>query len=512
MLLTQDWIILLVISMTCAAAAVFWLSRRPVMIQKMAVPNLSNKVYLFAGPNLIDASAAAEEFPDDDIDITDWQRLYGMFIDRFPDFPTNYESLKIQGRTVILAEAEGDTGSIIGEWIDGITRIEVCEKPIEDTPAPPELSPSHELETLRIAVSEAPYPVWRIDQDGSVGWHNNAYKMVYEKVRKTAPDPTCPLFNPTIDQQSGVFSRRVSITAPDSDKAYWFDISAMQQDDFCLFYAFDINAVVDAEVAQRNFVQTLAKTFAQLSIGLAIFDRNRQLVLFNPALIDLTSLGADFLSSRPNLFSFFDRLRDSQMMPEPKNYNDWRHQMANLVAAAADGRYQETWSLPSGSVYSVNGRPHPDGAIAFLFEDITAEVTLTRRFRSDLELGQSILDNIPDAIVVFGPDSVLTMCNKAYRTLWNVNPDSSFANVTVLDATRDWQNRCDATQVWSTVRDSVIDRENRTKWWENIHLKSGEPITCTVCPVQSGATMITFSRQPASIDSNPKQHQISNTD
>ena len=73
-----------------------------------------------------------------------------------------------------------------------------------------------------------------------------------------------------------------------------------------MFYAVDVNAVVSAEISQRKFVQTLAKTFAQLSIGLAIFDRNRQLALFNPALIDLTALPAEFLSARPNLLSFFD--------------------------------------------------------------------------------------------------------------------------------------------------------------------------------------------------------------
>jgi PAS domain-containing protein len=52
----------------------------------------------------------------------------------------------------------------------------------------------------------------------------------------------------------------------------------------------DVTEIVRAQQAQKNFVQTLTKTFATLSIGLAIFDRNRQLMLFNPALIDLTAL------------------------------------------------------------------------------------------------------------------------------------------------------------------------------------------------------------------------------
>lgn len=73
---------------------------------------------------------------------------------------------------------------------------------------------------------------------------------------------------------------------------------------------------------RKNFVQTLTKTFATLSIGLVIFDRNRQLMLFNPALIDLTTLPADFLSARPNLLTVFDKLRDNQIMPEPKKLCD----------------------------------------------------------------------------------------------------------------------------------------------------------------------------------------------
>jgi PAS domain-containing protein len=511
MLLTPDWILLLAISMACATGAVYWLSRRSVSAPQRPL-DLSNKVYLFAEETLIDASAGAPALPDCTPETTDWQRLHQLFKDRFPEFPDAFEKVKSQGRMTIAANTDNDAGTILGEWVDGITRIELRDPSVSAEQNAKALPPSQELETLRTAVDEAPNPVWRVEENGTVGWYNRAYATVYKKVRKTKPNSSQPLFSPSKKSRTSGQVRRMSIAVPDSDKAYWFDVSTEQHDGYCLFYATDINAVVDAEIAQRNFVQTLAKTFAQLSIGLAIFDRNRQLVLFNPALIDLTALNADFLSGRPNLFSFFDRLRDSQMMPEPKNYNGWRHQMANLVAAAADGRCQETWSLPSGSVYSVNGRPHPDGAVAFLFEDITAEVTLTRRFRSDLELGQSILDNLSDAIVVFGADGVLTICNTAYRTLWDVNPDGSFANVTVLDATRSWQEKCDATPVWGDIRDYVVGRENRVEWRAKVQLKSGETLTCTVNPVQSRATIVSFSLPGTNTETDTKQHETTETD
>lgn len=88
-------------------------------------------------------------------------------------------------------------------------------------------------------------------------------------------------------------------------------------------------------------------------------------MLFNLALIDLTTLPADFLSARPNLLTVFDKLRDNQIMPEPKNYATWREKLAILVAAATEGTYTEIWNLPTGATFWISGRPHSDGALAF---------------------------------------------------------------------------------------------------------------------------------------------------
>ena len=102
-------------------------------------------------------------------------------------------------------------------------------------------------------------------------------------------------------------------------KTYWFDIVSVWSENVWTHYAVDINEIIKAETAQQNFVQTLGKTFAEMSIGLAVFDQNHRLVLFNPALIDLTSLGADFLSGRPILTDFFNQLCENWIIPEPRN-------------------------------------------------------------------------------------------------------------------------------------------------------------------------------------------------
>jgi len=412
---------------------------------------------------------------------------------RFPDFPEAPDHPDDRGRVELTSPETQDPSRLVVEWQGDITRVqignlgergEVAVAMRDDRPPP------IDHDAMCAVLDAAPYPVWRQDDDGSVSWYNSAFGALFELTGKDNPQE---VFGVT-DAAPDADRLRIALDVANSDGPLWFQVTRVLHDGHHLYYATDIDAVIRAEDAQRNFVQTLAKTFAQLSTGLAIFDRNRQLVLFNPALIDLTGLSAEFLSNRPTLFSFFDSLRDNRMMPEPKNYGSWRHQLSDLVAAATNGHYQETWSLASGSVYTVSGRPHPDGAVAFLFEDITAEVTLTRRFRSDLEMGQSILDQIDDAICVFAQNGTMTFSNRSCRSMWCIDPDIGFAETTVIDATKVWQEGCAPTPAWGDLRDYVGNQEDRAEWFAEIIRKTGERQVFSVYPVNGGSTMVRFSK------------------
>ena len=261
-------------------------------------------------------------------------------------------------------------------------------------------------------------------------------------------------------------------------------------------YALPADAAVKAEGSLREFVQTLSKTFAHLPIGLAIFDRQRQLALFNPALVDLTGAEVEFLSARPTLHAFLDRLRERQVIPEPKDYASWRQQMMDLEKQASRGLYEDTWTLPSGQTYHVVGRPHPDGAVAFLLEDITAEITLTRRFRSEIELGQAVVDTVEEAIVVFSPAGELILSNSAYDTLWGVEPALTLGKVTVVDSIRRWQEVSKPDPAFGDIRDFVLAMEERAAWTADLRLLGGDVLVCRVVPLPGGATLVAFARPP----------------
>lgn len=362
---------------------------------------------------------------------------------------------------------------------------------------------SLEIGPLRALHDIAPGPIWQSDAAGRILWSNPSYQTL--AAERGLDGLTDDLFS---EETPPGEATRACLESQGRDR--WFEVRAHAFADSVLHFAAPIDPVIRAERAQRNFVQTLTKTFAHLPIGLAIFDKDRRLVLFNPAMIDLTALPASFLTGRPDLMTFFDKLRDARMMPEPRNYISWRDQIAELIGAAADDRYSETWSLPSGLTYRITGRPHPDGAIAFLIEDISTEISLTRRFQAELAQSQSVLDNIGDALAVFSPVGVLTMANTPYRAEWGSDPDAQFDDILLPDEVDRWCGTCRSDAGLDHLRDTLLGMDTCGTWAVTVqHVRLG-PVTCHVTRIQGGNILLRFDAldHHASVSGTDIQSQV----
>ncbi|HEY6918902.1 MAG TPA: PAS-domain containing protein, partial [Tabrizicola sp.] len=474
-------------------------SRRPARVSSIFDQSPDRVAFLFDGDRLLDASPSARALLPAGEDGRAMARLIARFGPDFTNLSENLASVPKLGQLTIPSRAGVSPALVLkAEHVAGLTRLTVEAAQGNQRSGPADAASvaalQQEVMAQRTVLSRSPVLMWKEAAAGAVIWANHAYLIRAVELLPEGEDLSWPL--PKLFEQAEAGKGRLprlKLQMPSG--AEWFDLVRMPQGEETLCYAVAADKAVQAETALREFMQTLTKTFADLPVGLAIFDRSRCLQMFNPALTDLTTLAPELLISRPTLNAFLDAMRAKAMIPEPRDYRSWRKQLARVEEEASMGLFEETWSLPGGRTYRVIGRPHPNGALAFMFEDISNEMSRTRRYRADLELGQSVIDAVEDAVAVFSQGGQLVMSNAAYAQLWQHDPQVllSEANVGTLCAW--WRDHAAPTLLWDDAVDYVTSSGDRTPWEGEVRLLDGRLVNCRFRPLTGGATLITFRVQ-----------------
>lgn len=422
--MAHNWVLAgLIVTTALAAALIVQLLVRTRLrrdcARARAAEAAQKTIFLFEGESLLDATpAAASLLAALPVTGADWDRLMAYLAPRFPQALPELAADSAARRDGVLSfvGTQSSGCALLRLEVERLgTRLRLSLAPISGAD-PLGLSGqvlADELHHMRGVLETAPVLAWRQSPEGHVTWANAAYRRMIAADGDAQPWPLPALFDRGVE--TGVVRRRTSPV--NSAPAQWFDLHQFPAGDDTLNFAVSADAAVRAEIQLREFVQTLSKTFADLPIGLAVFDQQRRLQVFNPALTDLTTLGPAFLSARPSFEDVLDRLREARMMPELRDYRSWRQRMVALEQAAAAGYHCETWSLPGGQTYRITGRPHPGGAIALLIEDISTAMTLTRKFRAEIDLGRDIIEHLGLPVCVLSREGEVITASAACRDL-----------------------------------------------------------------------------------------------
>jgi len=458
-------------------------------------------VFLFADDQVLDATPQARQIlsatPNEG---SDWSRLLQLLTPRLPDLAQARDRALSGGRTTLLS-TDGTTRVVLSVR-DDVLRVSLAH--VETSEATLQVdrlslaAAQQEMETLRAISEGVPWLVWREDRvqpsgKGQINWANSAYLDCVAAINgQTETWPPPHIFDTDAGHDGFGEPRRLALLGSARAPTDWYTVSAQALADGVIYTAVSAAREVAADAALGAFRQTLTQTFASLDSGLAIFDQDRALTLFNPALAEILSIPVEFVITKPSLFTFLDRLREDRRMPEPRNYKEWRENLTELEGGASGHGYAATWTLADGQVLDVKGRPHGNGAFALIFKDITHEIALTRQFRAELDLSQAVLDSLDEALVIFDNARVLTLSNAAYAAMWGVDPRSSLGDMTLSDAMQRWNARTAATPAWKQLRTFAHAREDRAPWTDTLRMMDGRALSMRAAPLSGGATLVGF--------------------
>ncbi len=353
------------------------------------------------------------------------------------------------------------------------------------------------------ALEAAPILAWRRDGEGQVVWGNARYRRM-AGAREDAPagaeaDPL-PELRRGEAGETGSGERpegRQAVFDARTGERRWFDLRRTPSaSGGTLGFGADASAAVHAEGALRRFVETLTETFAHLRIGLAIFDREMRLGLFNPAFAEMMRLEPPWLAGRPTLPDVLERLRENRRIPDQLDYAGWRQGLLSLHDPSdAAGRRERTelWHLPGEEQIRMVARPHTQGAVAFLFEDVSEAARLERRWLTETEIRRAVMDRLEEGVAAFGPDGVARFANPAFAAMWGFHPGAEPEGLRLDEALERFRARSRASPVWERLSEFFHQTGLRAAWSEEATLTDGRRLRARVAALPDGSVLVAFS-------------------
>jgi len=251
--------------------------------------------------------------------------------------------------------------------------------------------------------------------------------------------------------------------------------------------------VTDLDALRSELAATIdahRRTLDQLSTGVAIFGADQNLVFCNSAYRTLWELDPAFLDGHPSDSAVIDRLRAARRLPEERDFRAWKAQLHSTWRDGKPAAYE--WHLPDQRTLRVVTSPGAGGGVTYLFDDVTERLNLERRHDALTRVQGVTLDNLAEAVALFGSDGCVRLHNPAFARMWHL-PAAVLAQhphvETIIERFRTFHR--DA-ETWQALRAAVTAIDGREGVLRRIERVDGSVVDCRTVRLPDGATLMAF--------------------
>jgi signal transduction histidine kinase len=353
-----------------------------------------------------------------------------------------------------------------------------------------------EAEMLRGFAAAVPWPIWTKHAKGGLSYANAAYARAADAASVTdAIDRGVELLDSgdrsDMDRALGsaaAFTARLPIVVGGERRIY--DVHAMNVAGGSAGIAIDASEATALSAALVRMAEAHRRTLDQLSSGVAVFDGQRRLAFYNDSYRRLWDLDRVFLDNNPDDSSVLDRLRAARKLPEQPDFRAWKAKLHEAYRAVETEK--DTWYLPDGRALSVVTTPNPEGGVTYLFDDVTESLDLARRFDGLIRVQRETLDNLAEAVAVFGSNGRAELFNPAFARMWKLSPEAMQQRPHIETVVAWCKPLFDDAATWRRLREAITAIENRVEVQLKLERKDGSVLDCMTMPLPDGATMLTF--------------------
>jgi signal transduction histidine kinase len=349
---------------------------------------------------------------------------------------------------------------------------------------------------MRALIGAVPAPVWYHDETGKLVFVNQAYAHAVDaKDAQEVLDRNIELFDrgaagELMGAQAAQVPYRGRLAAVVAGERRSLDVIAVPAPRGSAGIAIDATEAERMRAELRRMTDAHRRTLDELATGVAIFGSNQRLSFYNVAYRSLWDLDVDFLDSGPTDSAVLDRLRTGRKLPDEQDFRRWKSALHE--AYRADEAKEHMWHLPDGRTMRVVTTPNPEGGVIYLFEDVTERLELERRYDALIRVQSETLDNLTEAVAVFGSDGRLRLNNPVFTRMWRLDPQMLAGRPHIESVSQASQSLHGNHPVWRRLRATITAIEDRDPVTGRIERLDGNIVDCATMPLPDGATLVTF--------------------
>jgi len=247
---------------------------------------------------------------------------------------------------------------------------------------------------------------------------------------------------------------------------------------------------IQAELARH--IAAHADVLENVAVAIAIYGPDTKLTFFNTAFASLWRLEEDWLVTEPTLDEVLERLRERRRIPEHADFRAFKRQQLAMFTSLLEPQ-EELLHLPDERTLRLVISPHPFGGLTFVYEDVTDKLALERSYNTLIEVQRETLDNLYEAVAVFGSDGRLKLSNPAYAQVWQLAPADLTGEPHVSDIIEKQRAFFDDGRDWPELKRRIIARLTAHQG-ESTRMtrRDGSILQAVIVPLPDGNVLLSY--------------------
>lgn len=246
------------------------------------------------------------------------------------------------------------------------------------------------------------------------------------------------------------------------------------------------------DTAMKNHQSANRALLEQLRSAIGIYDAEQRLEFYNSAFAELWGLEDGWLNTRPKLGEVMEKLRETRRLPEQADFRSFKKSWIDMFTGLIDP-HEDMLHLPDGSALRMLVVPHKLGGLMMTFEDVTSRLELESSYNTLVAVQRETLDNLAEAVAVFGGDGRLKLSNPSFARLWSLNPEELGGEPHITKTVEKMKKFFDESQ-WSQIRERLIGIGlERVMHEGRLERADQSLINFSTVPLPDGGVLVTFT-------------------